>query len=69
VRRLLELIRLRNTHPAFEGTLDVDLIDDIRLGLAWRAGSSSYSLEVDLSAGHLTVDDGRADGWVARCFG
>lgn len=58
VRRLLDLIRLRNSHPAFEGTLEVELIGDSRLRLSWRAASSSCSLDVDVSTGRVSVDDG-----------
>lgn len=57
VQRLLELIRLRNTHPAFDGTLEVELVGDSGLRLSWRLGSSSCSLEVDVLSGHVSVDD------------
>ena len=60
VQRLLELIRLRNTHPAFDGTLEVALVGDTVLRLSWRLGSSTCSLEVDVSSGRVTVDDSLA---------
>jgi sucrose phosphorylase len=62
VRRLLDLIRLRNGHPAFEGALEVEQIGRGRLRLAWRAASSSCSLDVDVSSGQLTIDQGPLDG-------
>jgi sucrose phosphorylase len=62
VRRVLDLVRLRNTHPAFDGTLVVDLVDNSRLRLTWRLASSSCSLDVDVSTGRVSVtDDLRVD--------
>jgi len=58
VQQLLDLIRLRNTHPAFSGTLEVELFGDSRLRLSWRAASSSCSLDVDVSNGRLIVARG-----------
>ncbi|MEX1169397.1 MAG: sucrose phosphorylase [Chloroflexota bacterium] len=58
VQRVLELTRLRNTHPAFDGTLDVQLVGRSRLRLAWRNATSSCSLDVDVSSGQVRVDDG-----------
>lgn len=56
VRRLLELIRLRNSHPAFDGVLSVEALGSNRLRMSWRAASSSCSLDVDLSSGEVRVD-------------
>jgi sucrose phosphorylase len=56
VQRFLELIRLRNTHPAFDGTLEVELVGDSGLRLAWRLASSWCALDVDLSSGRVSVD-------------
>lgn len=58
VQQLLDLIRLRNTHPAFDGALDVELTGRSQLRLSWRGADSACSLEVDLSNGHVAVDDG-----------
>jgi sucrose phosphorylase len=58
VQQLLRLIRLRNTHPAFDGTLEVELVGPSELRLSWRAGESSCSLDVDVSSGRVSVDDG-----------
>ena len=58
VRRLLELIRLRNTHPAFEGTLAVEAHGSSVVSLRWTAGDATCSLEVDLATGRATVHDG-----------
>ncbi|HET9522155.1 MAG TPA: sucrose phosphorylase [Candidatus Limnocylindrales bacterium] len=69
VQRLLELIRLRNSHPAFEGTLHVELVGRSRLRMLWRHGSSSCSLDVDVSSGQLTVDEGLPGGSLAERVG
>lgn len=47
VQQLLELIRLRNTHPAFGGTFDLDQSASSRLRLAWSHGEQRLALEVD----------------------
>jgi sucrose phosphorylase len=60
VRRLLDLVRLRNSHPAFEGTLDVEVTGQTSLRLSWRTSSSSCLLDVDLSDGRVAVDGGVA---------
>lgn len=47
VRRLLELLRLRATHPAFGGKLEV-AGSGPALRLAWRAGAETCALSADL---------------------
>ena len=59
VVRLLELIRLRNTHPAFDGTLAVDEGPDGALRLAWRHDEASCELEVNVRTGTFAVSTGR----------
>jgi sucrose phosphorylase len=56
VRRLLELIRLRATHPAFAGRLEVSLPDAAPLRLTWSRGHDLCQLEVDLATGRSTID-------------
>jgi sucrose phosphorylase len=58
VKRLLELVRLRNSHPAFDGSLHVETDGASSLRLRWQRGRSSCSLDVDVAVGHATVDDG-----------
>jgi sucrose phosphorylase len=58
VRRLLELIRLRNTHPAFDGRLAVETEGSSGIRLAWSAGDARCALDVDLATGRATVHDG-----------
>lgn len=55
VRRTIDLIRLRNQHPAFRGSLHVSAPTPSTLVLAWRDGGSSCELYADLVAGDITV--------------
>jgi sucrose phosphorylase len=69
VQRLLELVRLRNSHPAFDGTLEVGSRGRSRLRMSWLAGSSTCVLEVDLSSGRVTIDEGLPGGAVEARVG
>jgi sucrose phosphorylase len=55
VKRVLDLVRLRNTHPAFGGELTVTAIDAGSLRMTWRLEAESCELEVDLRSGQLSV--------------
>ena len=57
VGRVLELVRLRNSHPAFDGALEV-AGDGSSLRLRWRNGAATCSLEVDLASGRAAVTKG-----------
>jgi len=48
VRDQLELMRLRNKSPAFEGELEIHDTDKHRLHLTWRKGSCVATLNADL---------------------
>jgi sucrose phosphorylase len=56
VDRLIELVRLRNAHPAFDGTLDV-VGEGSSLRLVWRNGEAMCRLDVDLASGHTAVTE------------
>jgi sucrose phosphorylase len=64
VQRLVELIRLRNAHPAFGGTFRSCLSEDgVRLTLSWvcpreQASDESHraTLEADFQTGRWTLD-------------
>jgi sucrose phosphorylase len=58
-QRLFELIRLRNSHPAFDGRFELVAADGPRLAMAWHADAHTVSLEVDLAARTFAV---RQDG-------
>ena len=49
VRSFLELLRLRNAHPAFQGTFHIGTSAPDRLVLEWANGSDTARLEVDLT--------------------
>jgi sucrose phosphorylase len=66
VRRVVELVRLRNEHPAFDGGLEVASDRDGQLELRWRNGDATCSLEVDLVAGRTAVSDGRRVEMIAK---
>ena len=55
VRRIIELIRLRATHPAFAGRLSITVPDRTSLRLTWSTGPHSCRLEVDLTSGRISV--------------
>ena len=54
VRRLLELIRLRNTHPAFGGRFRA-AGEGSAVELTWEAGEHRVSLEADVAAVRIRV--------------
>jgi sucrose phosphorylase len=60
VKRLLALIRLRNTHAAFSGKMTMDVISEAALSLRWSKGSDWAQLVVDFAQGHgeLRYTDG-----------
>ncbi len=47
VQRLERLIRLRNSHPAFDGTFQVTLAADDRLRMVWDTEAETCALDVD----------------------
>ena len=60
VARLIQLIRLRNEHPAFGGTFRVLEGDDQLLHLRWQRDQQWAELKADLKAlaGELILSDG-----------
>lgn len=67
----LELLRFRNTFPAFggEAELEINADDKGRLELCWSLGEHSATLTADLSAGthRITCRDG-AEEWILDSF-
>jgi sucrose phosphorylase len=55
VRSLFELIRFRNTHPAFAGNFHLLSCDDQSIGIEWRRGADWARLSVDLKSMSATV--------------
>jgi len=56
VRRLLDLIRMRNEHPAFSGSFRVEPSGDDVLDLRWAHGDARARLRVDFAAGDYQLD-------------
>jgi sucrose phosphorylase len=56
VRRLCELIRLRNTHPAFNGRFELLDSADGELALRWQHEGRSAALRVDLKSGRAEIE-------------
>lgn len=56
VKRLLDLIRFRNTYPAFDGEFSVRDSDEQIVNLEWIEGKSICRLHVDLTTGHSKID-------------
>jgi sucrose phosphorylase len=55
VTRLLELIRLRNSHPAFGGSCELADTTDDRLSLRWSQGAYYAQLEANLADGSWQI--------------
>lgn len=51
VRRLLERVRFRHDHPAFDGSVEVDVPEPARLVIRRRSGPHEATLDVDLRTG------------------
>lgn len=62
VRKLFDLARFRNSHPAFDGDFAVDQPGDGRLVLTWIKGSERATLDVDFKAMTATVSHMGAGG-------
>ena len=63
VRSLLELLRLRNAHPAFQGTFHVGTSAPHHLVLEWANGSDTARLDVDLTEMRAAVTLTGAHAW------
>lgn len=57
VRRILDLVRLRNTHPAFDGGVCIESDDARSIRILWTHGEAALALEVDFASGRATVVD------------
>ncbi len=62
VRRLFDLIRFRNTFPAFEGDFQVEPCDDLSLRLSWRKDSTFCRLVVHLETCECRIEYQDKDG-------
>lgn len=69
VRDLLALIDLRNTHPAFEGQVEVESRFNHTLTITWKRESHLAKLEVDFKEPHALITYSTADGVEQRAAG
>jgi len=60
VQAQLALLRLRSTHPAFQGTFDAAAPSVDRMSLSWRNGAEFVRLEVNLTDMHAVITCSRA---------
>lgn len=56
VRDLMDLTKLRNSHLAFEGNLEVRREGRSRFQLVWTSGGSRCALDVDVSTGACDIE-------------
>ena len=59
VQRLERLIRLRNSHAAFDGSFRVEVAADDRLRMSWAGGADTCALDVDFRSmrSHVELTD------------
>lgn len=55
VQRLLDLLRLRGTHPAFDGRLTVEVPSAGQIRMVWTSGEDCCVLDVDVRDGSLDI--------------
>jgi sucrose phosphorylase len=55
VQRVLDLVRLRNSHPAFTGYLEVSSDGPSSLRMTWHRDDERCELSVDLASGEAIV--------------
>ena len=62
VRRTLALVRLRRTHRAFSGRLEVETPHPSALRLTWSAGGATCVLDVDVASSRIGITmDGQTE--------
>jgi sucrose 6(F)-phosphate phosphorylase len=69
VQRVMDLVRIRMTHPAFDGELCVEADTDGTLRLAWRRDNADLMLEVDLDGGRAELVEGGRRSLLAEWAG
>ncbi len=62
VNKLIDLIRLRNEHPAFQGDFDLLASDDRTLLMRWQHAGAWAELELDFASLRYRLLVGTADG-------
>ncbi len=62
VQKLIDLIKLRNTHPAFDGAFAAEPTSANELHLHWSSGDASVYLRVDLQLKTARIDAHSSSG-------
>jgi sucrose phosphorylase len=62
VQKLIELIRIRNSHPAFGGEFHVEAPTKDRIEMQWKEGKQQIKLNVDLSVPSASITDSGLTG-------
>ena len=60
VQKLFDIIRLRNTHPAFDGSFSVLASAPHEIKLQWTKDAAWARLEVDFKARRFQLDSSQA---------
>ena len=63
VQKQIELIRLRNTHPAFAGEFHVDVPTDSQIRMQWRLKEHWINLHADLSVPSASITGTGIEHW------
>jgi sucrose 6(F)-phosphate phosphorylase len=58
VERVVDLVRLRNTHHAFDGEMCAEATSDASMRLRWQSPGADLALEVDFAGGRAELVDG-----------
>jgi sucrose phosphorylase len=61
-RRQLTLLKLRSTHPAFDGEFELHYSNDSSVSMGWRNGDHACHLFVDLNFRTATITGSNPDG-------
>jgi sucrose phosphorylase len=69
VQRIVDLIRLRNTHPAFDGELRVDWMSPGTLSMTWSNDADEVALTVDFAGREAHILEGGASRQIASWQG
>jgi len=66
VQRLLQLIRFRNSHPAFDGEFKVVNTDPTNIALVWQKDDVFCQLNIDLATNQTIIEYVDSTGELAR---
>jgi sucrose phosphorylase len=62
VRKLMEMMRFRNTHPAFGGEVKVETPSKSELKITWKSGDAWARLDADFAAPSAVITSSSAQG-------